>query len=118
VIDLKTGLNSIGILLTIIGVCVVYWNSPLNEFVIDGGSFDTDFAKIEKTANRKNHLMTAGTLAIIIGSLLQLVSNFVPSKKSDTKEPTALSSPAGDLIENAKAPVGVPPSGGAGDRTG
>ena len=77
-IDLKTGVNAVGILLSIIGVVVVYVNSPLNVSAIDGGDASTDFNQLEKRTLKRNHGMRIGVWVIILGSLLQLISNFIP----------------------------------------
>ncbi|MCL6619302.1 MAG: hypothetical protein K6T33_05880 [Thermomonas hydrothermalis] len=77
--DWKVIANSVGIVLTMIGVYMIYANSPINNHVIDGGDFDTDFAAIERTTKRRNKLMTVGVYIVLGGSLLQLASNFIPS---------------------------------------
>ena len=77
--DWKLITNSIGIALTMIGVYVIYANSPINSHVIDGGDFDTDFSAIERSTKRRNSLMRAGVYIVLAGSLIQLVSNFMPS---------------------------------------
>jgi hypothetical protein len=78
-IDLKTGLNAFGIFLSALGVWIVYVNSPLNFSSIDGGDASTDFDAIEKNTTKRNQYMRVGVWLIISGSLLQLVSNFVPA---------------------------------------
>ena len=75
--DTKTIINSIGILATIIGVYMVYLNSPINIHTIGGGKAYTDFTLIEKQANRANFLLRAGVYVVMAGSALQLVSNFL-----------------------------------------
>ena len=75
--DIKTIVNSIGITLTIIGVYVVFVKSPINKFKIDGGTCDTDFNKIEKNTDKKNLWLKIGVYIIILGSFLQLISNFM-----------------------------------------
>jgi hypothetical protein len=77
--DLKTSLNSLGLLLTLIGVYVVYVNSPINEYIIDGGSPDTDFKEIARLTAQKNQRMKYGVFVVIAGSLLQLLSNYIPA---------------------------------------
>ena len=62
--DFKTSLNSLGILLTLGGVYMVYKNSPLNEHQIDGGRPDTDFDKIAHVAKRKNDGSRLGDLRV------------------------------------------------------
>jgi hypothetical protein len=79
--NLKTTINSLGIVLTIVGVYIVYINSPLNFDTIDGGNFSTDFEEIKRVTNSKNKWMRNGVYIIIIGSLLQLVSNYIPDGK-------------------------------------
>lgn len=82
--DLKTSLNSLGIVLTLVGVYVVYLNSPLNEHAIDGGSADTDFDKMRRQAQRRNLLMRCGVYTVLVGSLLQLTSNYIPAEVSSS----------------------------------
>ena len=77
-IDLRTSINSFGLVLTIGGVVTIYLNSPLNFFGIDGGSPDTDFSAIEKATLRRNALMKVGTLLVVLGTVLQLASNYGP----------------------------------------
>jgi hypothetical protein len=79
--DLKMTLNSLGLLLTMIGVYVVYHYSPLNFDKIDGGNASTDNTKEERAVARRNHLLRVGVYVVIAGSLLQLVSNFIPSSQ-------------------------------------
>ncbi|TCZ78322.1 hypothetical protein [Lysobacter sp. N42] len=78
-VDWKVIANSLGIVLTMIGVYMVYANSPINHHIIDGGSLDTDFAAIERATIRRNRLMTLGVYIVLGGSMLQLASNFLPS---------------------------------------
>ena len=78
--DLKTTVNSIGILLTFIGVYVLYRYSPLNEIVIDGGDASTDIDEIERCTATKNGRMRVGVSVVLFGIVLQLVSNYVPSR--------------------------------------
>ena len=78
--DLKTATNSIGLLLTLAGVWVAYRNSPVNFWQIDGGRADTDFAQIAKQTERKNRLIAVGIRLVIAGTLLQLLSNFIPAE--------------------------------------
>jgi len=74
---LKTAINSLGIFLTMIGVFVVYKNSPLNVSVVGGGNAGTDFG--ERKQERKNQLAKLGVRLVLAGSFAQLVSNFIPS---------------------------------------
>jgi hypothetical protein len=78
-LDLKTSLNSLGILLTLVGVYVVYINSPINESVVGGGGADTDFNEIERLTTQKNKRMKVGVFVVLAGSVLQLISNYLPS---------------------------------------
>lgn len=79
IIDAKAFINSIGISLTILGVYMVYINSPINNTVIDGGDANTDWSAVERRANRRNILLRTGVYIIIGGSLIQLISNFLTS---------------------------------------
>jgi uncharacterized membrane protein len=77
-VDLKTIINSVGILLTIVGVYIVYKNSPINFHTIDGGTASTDFEANRRKTERKNLLIRVGVHVILWGSALQLISNFIP----------------------------------------
>lgn len=76
--DCKTILNSIGLLLTIIGVYIVYINSPINIDTIDGGDASTDSFEINRITNKRNNLLKRGVYIVICGTIVQLVSNFIP----------------------------------------
>lgn len=76
--DCKTLINSIGILLTIVGVYLVYVNSPINYTVIDGGGAGDDWAAVERKASRRNILLRVGVYLVLAGSAAQLISNFIP----------------------------------------
>ena len=78
-INIKTTANSIGLVLTIIGVLFIYINSPLNTDVIDGGDSKNFF--VGKIDYEKNKNMTNGTYLVIIGSLFQLLSNYIQEEK-------------------------------------
>ena len=80
-IDLKTGLNAFGIFLSGLGVWIVYKNSPLNFSTIDGGDASNDFHAIEKNTIKRNQFMRVGVWVIISGTLLQLISNFIPTRR-------------------------------------
>lgn len=77
-VDVKTLVNSIGIGMTMLGVYMVYFNSPINHTVIDGGGASTDWSAIERKANLRNTLLRVGVYLVLAGSLTQLISNFVP----------------------------------------
>jgi hypothetical protein len=74
----QVGLSSAGILVTMLGVYIVYANSPINFTVIDGGHPGDDWAGIERAAARRNILIRIGVYVVLLGSFLQLVSNFAP----------------------------------------
>lgn len=76
--DVKTHLASCGIAMTIVGVSLLYWFSPLNEWQIDGGTVDTDSRQLEKEAKRKNHLMRVGVFLVVAGSAIQILANYWP----------------------------------------
>ncbi len=76
--DLKTSINSIGIILNIVGAGMLYYYSPLNEHTIDGGNFEDDCKKLEEETNKKNKMMKIGVVIAIVGSLMQLASNVIP----------------------------------------
>jgi len=46
--NLKTTINSLGIILNILGVFMVYWHSPINFDTIDGGFLDDTPNTFEK----------------------------------------------------------------------
>lgn len=70
-------INSIGIVFTIIGATIMYLNSPINNSVSDGGNAFTDFDKIDKADKLRNRRLKNGLGFIVLGSILQLISNFV-----------------------------------------
>lgn len=74
---LHTILNSSGILFNIIGVIMVFYYSPINEHTIDGGILDEGHIDPVPIANRKNKLLKIGVLVVVLGSITQLVSNFL-----------------------------------------
>jgi hypothetical protein len=78
-LDPRTALNSFGVLLTMVGVYLVYRNSPLNDAVIDGGTPGTDFGVEAKRTVTRNRTMTVGVYLVLFGSLVQLVSNLLVS---------------------------------------
>lgn len=69
--------NSFGILLNIIGVIMVFYFSPINEHTIDGGNLDEGYVNPVPIANRRNKLLKLGVLVVVVGSILQLASNFI-----------------------------------------
>ncbi len=72
--DCKTIINSAGIALTIIGVYMVFINSPMNDNEItDTINENTPNEKI----NNRNCLLRIGVYIVMFGSLLQLISNFL-----------------------------------------
>ena len=77
--DCKTILNSIGILLTIIGIYILYVNSPINIDTIDGGDASTDFYENDRITNKRNTWLKRAVFIVIFGSFIQLVSNFIPN---------------------------------------
>ena len=77
--DTRTLINSVGIVITMVGVYVVYVNSPINYTVIDGGDANTDWSVVEHKARLRNVLLRVGVYAVLVGSLVQLASNFVPA---------------------------------------
>jgi len=46
---------------------------------MDGGDVSTDFHAIEKKTIKRNQFMRVGVWVIISGTLLQLISNFIPA---------------------------------------
>jgi uncharacterized membrane protein len=80
--DIKTIINSAGLILTLIGVYLVYKGSPIHYDKISGGSAQTDWEKVKRETDRKNRLVTIGVYLVIIGTVLQLISNFIPATKT------------------------------------
>lgn len=62
-----------------VGVYIVYANSPINAQIIDGGTFNTNFAAEAHAMKQRNDLMQIGVYIVLVGSLLQLGSNFLPA---------------------------------------
>jgi hypothetical protein len=78
--DLKTIINSLGILLTMFGVYTIYINSPINYTVIDGGgAYSPPWQEVERKANRRNTLLRLGVYLVLGGSFAQFISNFIPA---------------------------------------
>lgn len=73
--DLKTVINTIGLGLTILGVWMVWKNSPENFHTITQ-TFDFDGENKRKTG-LKNKLLKAGVYIVMLGTVLQMVSNFI-----------------------------------------
>lgn len=78
-INYNAVLSCAGIALTMLGVYLVYINSPINEALIDGGNAFTDRNELKRHAKRRNTLMRFGVYLVLLGSLVQLISNFIPS---------------------------------------
>ena len=75
--NLKTFLNSLGLILTMAGVYLVFINSPVNEHTIDGGNAFTDSHKLIKETVVKNKRIKYGIYIILFGTTFQLVSNYI-----------------------------------------
>jgi hypothetical protein len=75
--DVKTTVNSIGIILNIIGVWCVLKYSPINEHTIDGGEFDDDPSANKNKVLDRNKKLRDSVVVVIIGSFLQLCSNYI-----------------------------------------
>lgn len=71
--DCQDLVNSIGIFLNIAGVFIAFISSPINQWKIDGGDANTDFAKIAKDTERKNRNLKLGIYLVLLGSFLQLL---------------------------------------------
>jgi hypothetical protein len=78
-LDCKTTVNSIGILLNIIGVWMVYINSPVNYKSIGGLGFSNTPDDNKNVTDKKNYWLKAGVLIVAAGSALQLISNYIPT---------------------------------------
>lgn len=75
---MKTIVNSLGLVLTIIGVYGVYYNSPINTNSVDGGSPDDNMNKQENKTRSRNLFLQVYVWIVIFGTFLQLLSNFIP----------------------------------------
>lgn len=74
-IDISFWLNSAGLLVDMVGVVIIYLNSPKEI----GGTYlyDRETAKkMRRDAIRRNKCVRNGTLILFMGFCLQLVSNF------------------------------------------
>lgn len=80
--DTKTIINSVGLLLTIVGVYLVYLGSPIHFDIIDGGDFKTDWKEEARKTARKNRQVKIGVYLVIGGTLFQLISNIVPERQA------------------------------------
>lgn len=80
--DIKTIINSIGLLITIIGVWMVYKGSPIHYDIISGGDDSTNWKEVSDTNEKENNRVKNGVRLIIIGTAFQLISNFIPSCNS------------------------------------
>jgi hypothetical protein len=87
--DIVKIVNVIGIILTMLGVYTVYYNSPINFTIIDGGNASTDFKKIERQKNRRNRFVTYGVYLVLLGSFAQIISNFLPVESVNLYRSTA-----------------------------
>lgn len=76
--------NSAGFGLTTIGVYIAYVASPINHSGIDGGNADTDFTVVERNTRRRNRGMHVGVCMVLLGSVLQFASNFLPEACAST----------------------------------
>ncbi len=70
-------INSLGIILNIIGVIMVYIYSPINFHTIDGGEIGEEYVDPVPIVNRRNKLLKTGVGIVLLGSILQLFSNFL-----------------------------------------
>lgn len=71
------GLNILGVLLSMIGVWIVYKNSPINFDMIDGGGANLDFEKKSIKSARMNKNIRKGVIVILVGSFLQICSTIL-----------------------------------------
>lgn len=78
-IDVKTLVNSTGIVLSMLGVYMVYINSPINHTLIDGGDASTDWQIIMRKTKKRNMYLKIGVYSVLLGSAAQLISNFIPA---------------------------------------
>lgn len=78
--DTKTIINSVGLLLTIVGVYLVYVGSPIHFDIISGGNSKTDWKKEARKTARKNRQVKIGVYLVIGGTFLQFISNIIPAR--------------------------------------
>lgn len=80
-LDPRIIVSNLGISLSMLGVWIVYLNSPINAHVIDGGVFDEEAesqANSQETiTRRKNRNMTRGVFIVLVGSGLQILSSAI-----------------------------------------
>ncbi|PYT01653.1 MAG: hypothetical protein DMF63_02055 [Acidobacteria bacterium] len=81
----KIAINSIGILLNIVGALMLYHFSPFNFHTVDGGDSSTDWLDVEERTDRKNKMVKLSVAIIIFGSILQLASNFLRQVPMDMR---------------------------------
>jgi len=77
-ITIKTTVNSIGIIMTIIGVWALWKTSPTNFSIINAGAAIDNWKTAQKKTADKNRIMNGSVILILTGSFLQLLSNFIP----------------------------------------
>jgi hypothetical protein len=76
-ITFKLIINSIGILLNIIGAYLVFVNSPLKFSVIDARGPAIGWDAHDKKIKHENNMVKIGVYTLIAGSIMQLISNFI-----------------------------------------
>lgn len=75
--DCKILINSIGIILSVIGTYVAFLYSPQNYSGVDEGDSSTDYNAIENEVKIKNEILKPGVYIIMVGAALQLISQFI-----------------------------------------
>lgn len=74
--DLGTKLLLTSLILNILGIIILFFNSPQNKWRIDGGTPSTDWKAIEKATKRRNILMYVGLFLILGAALIQFYCIF------------------------------------------
>lgn len=74
--DLGTKLLLVSFSLNILGVIILFLNSPINKSRIDGGTASTDWKAIERVNKRRNVLMYIGLFLIVGAALIQFYCVF------------------------------------------
>lgn len=80
--DFKTTLSTAGLLMTALGAWLVLHYSPVNEWNVDGGTPLTPASKtLAADTARKNRGIKAGAWVVLVETILQAVTNYVPAGK-------------------------------------
>lgn len=70
-------INSIGLIIDMIGALIIFVCSPSNFISFDGGNMDGTPTKTELDKIRKERWLRRGLLTMVLGFIFQLASNFL-----------------------------------------